>query len=888
MWRWRGRRSPEDFAEEIQANLALDVERYLSQGMTTEEANAATRRAFGNVTHVHEQFYEARRLLWLDHLRHDVRYALRGFAKSPGFALTAVLTLSIGIGANNAIFSVANAVLLKPLPFPEPNRLVAFGWLSPQLPFVAAGSPAKWGVWREQPAFQDVSAFHFGSANVTGSSDPEAVTYGRISDRFFPLLGAQLIEGRTFTSDEDRPNSGRVVVLSEGFWQRRFGGSRAVIGQTVAVDGAPYSIIGILSRAFDGGLWTGPIFGAPDLWLPLQLDPNSNDQSNGLTVVGRLRPGVTLGTAQAQLSHATEEFRRRYPGVLTPTERFSLEPLQEMLVGRVRVWLLVLGGAVGLVLLIACANVASLLLVRASVRHRELAIRVAIGAGHGRLVRQLLTESVVLALAGALVGAIFSAVGLRVLLAAHLTDLPRLGESASSLVMDWRVLGFTWTLSLAAGLIFGVLPASRASQVDLSTALKDGAVLSSAGCRRDKTRTALVAGELALAVVVVVGAGLLIRTVLALGRVNPGFDTQHVLTMNMSPNEGQFMTTPGVGRLIEDGVQHLSLVPGVVTSSASYCLPLVNYLTMRFTVVGRPLEGPYHGWGTWGLVSSTYFDVFKIPLRRGRLFTERDRVGSPGVVIINETLARQFWPNGDALGHELILGQGLGPPFDKEPVRQIVGIVGDVHEYALNRTPRPTTYVPIAQLPDGVTMMNAQLGFLMWSVRSRGEPHGLSGSVVHELQNVSGGVPVSHIRSMDDIAARSTLGAKLNALILTLFGGSALLLAVVGIYGLMAYSVQQRTREIGIRMALGADVRQVRRMVLADGLRLTSLGVAVGAVAALAVTRVLTSFLFGVLPNDPVVLAFVPLILVRVALVATWVPARRATRLNPLDALRTN
>ena len=812
----------------------------------------------------------------------DLKHSLRMFAQSPGFTVTAVAALAIGIGANTAIFSIINTVLLRPMPYQDPDRLVIFTLTSPGGSGPGA-SVTKFNVWREQTSvFQDVSAVAQGTMNLVGVDNPEQVQAARVTASMFRLFGLGIAHGRSFTEEEDRPHGGRVAILSDEFWTRRFGGDPGIVGKTITLSGEPYEVVGI--TAPENKMEADP---AIDLYLPFQIDPNSTDQAHYFTAFARLKPGVTLGMARAQLQLAADEFRRKFPGsgALGPKDGFSVQPMRDLVVSGVRDLLLVLAAAVGLVLLIACANVANLLLVRATGRRREIAIRAAIGAGRGRIIRQLLTESVVLALAGGAIGLGLGMIGIRALLPVYPGSIPRLGPGGRYVSLDLHVLGFTLLAALLTGVLFGLIPAFQASRTDLTSVLKEAGGRGGTGFRQNKARSLLVVTEMALALILLIGAALLIRTYVALRAVNPGFDSRNILTMQMSLSGARFQKTAGVAELIREGIPRIQALPGVMAVSTTCCLPLEGGYGLPFIIAGRPLEGASHGGGRWRPVSGGYFDVFKIPVLRGRSFTERDDSGAPPVVMISQTMANRFWPKGDPLNDRLIIGKGVGPEFE-EPARQIIGIVGDSRDTGLNRNPALTMYIPEAQVPDGVTALNSKLGPLIWVVRTRVPPYSVNQPIQAALREASGGLPVARIRTMDEVVARSTARQDFNMLLLTIFASAALLLAAIGIYGLMAYSVAQRTQEIGIRMALGAETADVRRMVVFQGMALALAGVVVGLAAALGLSRLIASFLFGVKAWDPVVFAIVPILLSCVALMAVWIPARRATRIDPLDALR--
>ena len=812
----------------------------------------------------------------------DVRYAVRMLAKNPGFTVSALAALGIGIGANTAIFSVINSVLLKPLGYPDADRIVLFFLTTPAGPSYG-GSATKFNVWRRQTrSFQDVSAYEYQGAdlNLTGGPYPEQVHAIRVSADYFRLFGAPMVQGRTFTAVEDRPGGGHVAVLSYGLWQRRFAGDPRIAGTSISLGGAPYTVVGILGPEFHTELDE-----PPDVWLPFQIDPNSRDHAHYFNVVARLKPGVTIGVAQAELQVAAAEFRRRFPNIMGARDSFSARPFRDAIVSDVRSSLLVLAGAVCFVLLIACANVANLLLVRATGRKREIAVRAAIGAGRSRIIRQLLTESVVLALAGGAIGFVLGMTGVRSLLAVNPGNIPRIGGNGSAVPLDWRLFVFAALASLVSGIVFGLVPAFEVSRADLSAALNEGGGRSGGSLRQNRARSLLVVSETALALVLLVGAGLLIRTFVALRSVNPGFDGHNVVTMRMSLAGSRLAQTSGVSRLVREAVQRVEALPGVVRAAASYNLPLEGAFGIPFNIVGRAAGNAHYDGRGWIGASPGYFEIFKIPVLRGRVFDERDDAGAAPVAVISQAMAREFWPGGDPVGERIILGKGYGPEFE-EPARRIIGVVGDVHEFGLDNHPGPLVYVPLAQVTDGITALALRASTLAWIARTRMAPRSVSAAIESELHQASGGLPVARIRSMEDIRRRSTACSDFNMLLLTIFGCAALLLAAIGIYGIMAYSVEQRAQEIGIRLAVGAESRDVRNMVVYQGMCLALAGVTIGLGAAFGLARLLSSLLFGVAAWDPLVFTIVPVVLSAVALSAVWLPARRAARTDPVKALR--
>ena len=519
-------------------------------------------------------------------------------------------------------------------------------------------------------------------------------------------------------------------------------------------------------------------------------------------------------------------------------------------------------------------------------RKREIAIRATLGAGRGRIIRQLLTESVLLSCVGGALGLALGMIAVRALLAVSPGNIPRIGETGSAITVDWRVLAFTIVVSLATGVLFGLFPALGASRADLSTTLKESSGRTGSGLRQNKARALLVVSEVSLAIVLLIGSALLIRTFLALRTVNPGFNPHNVLTMQMSFSDPRLQKTAAVAQLVHDGVEGVKALPGVAAAAATNAMPLEGGFGLPLIIVGRPLtNGPSHGGAGWTAISADYFDAFRIPVLRGRSFTVRDDAASAPVVIINEALAKQFWPKGDPLQDRIIIGKGVGAEFE-EPARQIVGVVGDVHDGGLNRDPRPNMYIPMPQVKDGLTALNSRIGPIFWLVRAQGDPRGLSSAIQRQLRQASAGLPVAYVRTMDEIVSRSTARQTFNMLLLTIFGCAALLLAAIGVYGLMAYSVEQRTQELGIRAALGAQANDLRNLVVFQGMRLVIAGVLIGSAAAFALTRLMSSLLFGVKASDPVVFVSVPVILAVIALLAVWLPAVRATRVDPVVALR--
>jgi len=818
----------------------------------------------------------------METLIRDIRHALRMFRQSGvSFTLAAVVALGLGIGANTAMFSLVNTVLLREPPFPKADRIVILKTKTHEGSFGGA-SPAKFAHWaRQTQVLEDVAAFGGGVLNWTGAQFPQQLRSERVSSAYFRLFGVPFVVGRPFSPEEDKPGAPPVVAISEGLWKTRFGADPNVAGRTMLLGGEKHVITGVVAARFDFEDFDKP----PEVWVPFQLDPDSVDQGHYFEAAGRLKDGVTLQAAKAQLDVSADAYRRKFPQGLKD-ETFDATSLRDSLVQNAKQSIWVLVGAVGFVLLIACANVANLLLARAEVRKRELAIRACLGAGRLKIIRQLLTESLLLAAAGSVLGLVLGMVGIRVLLSVNTAGLPRVGTDGDLVSLDWRVLLFTMLIALLTSLIFGIIPAWHAARADLNSALKESSSRSGSGFRQNKARTILVVTEVALAVVLLVGAGLLIRTSMALYSVKPGFETRNILTMRMSLASKAYETGSGIEQLVRTATERLNRLPGVELASATCCIPLEGGYGLPFKVMGRPLtDGPFHGGGGWKTVSPGYFEVFRIPVIRGRSFTERDGHGSAPVVIINESMAKKFWPKGDPLADRILIGKGIMPQLDAEQPRQIIGVVADQRDGSLNQDPGPEMFIPNGQATDEIQALNVKLTPLAWVIRTRGEPMQLRGPIEEELRQVSG-LPVSDIRVMDEVVSRSTSRERFHMLLMSVFGGVSLLLAAIGIYGLMAYSVEQRTQEIGIRMALGAVRRDVRRMIMKQGLTFALIGVLLGVAGAFALAKQIASFLFGVKAWDPWVFTAVPVVLLATSILAIWWPSIRATRVDPATALR--
>ena len=814
----------------------------------------------------------------------DVKHSLAMFWKNPGFTMAAVGALALGIGANTAIFSVVNAVLIKPLTYPGADRIVQFQHRSRQggdmLSANLASIPLFHAYEHQTSVFKDVAAFDFTSPgfNLTGDR-PEQLNGIHVSEGYFRLFGAPVILGRTFTKEEDSPHGGKVVVLSYGLWQRRLGGDPGVVGKSLLLGNEPYTILGVIGKDFVSNL-------DADVFLPFQFEPVSKNMNEYFQAAARLKPDATLAQANAQMKLAAAEYYRAFPAPSeSDQEVFTVIPLRDSIVGDARRSLTVMLGAVSLVLLIACANVANLLLVRATGRKRELAIRAALGASRGRIIRQLLTESLLLSLAGGLLGLALGFAGVRALMAVSPAGLPRVGENGGAIGVDWMVLGFTLAVSLLTGILFGLFPAFAASRTDLNTSLKESSGRAGTGFRQGKSRAVLVVSEVSLALVLLIGAVLLIRSFIALHDVGPGFDTRNVLTAEMSMTGDKLHTTNGIAELSRAGRERLNQIPGIEISGMTAWLPNQVNDGMWFEILGRPHDKAQFG-SRWMSFSPGYLSTFRIPILRGRDFNENDTLANPLVAIINESLAKECWPNEDPVGQRAILGHGLSPETE-EPARTIVGVVGDTHNNGLSNPPDAMIMVPTAQVVNAYAAAYSDTSAQIWVMKTHGDPHALIPTVMEQLRIASGGFPVAHFRTMDEVMGDATARQRFNVLLLTIFGVVALVLAAIGIYGLMAYSVAQRTQEMGIRMALGADRERIRTLVVWQGMRLAIVGVVVGLGAAFGLTRLMASLLYGVKAIDAAAFVAAPVVLTVVALAAVWLPAARAARADPMQALRT-
>jgi putative ABC transport system permease protein len=793
-------------------------------------------------------------------LLRDGRYALRQLVRTPAFTAVAILTIAVGIGATSAMFSVVNGVLLRPLPYPEPDGLVRVHEVVPQYGRFSV-APGTFLDWRQQSTvFESLAAYSGNSVTFTGGDGPERIPSASVSAELWEVLKVRPALGRSFAKDEDAPGRDGVVVLSHGAWQRRFGSDPSVLGRSVALNGRPCTIVGVMPAGF--------YFPSRDaeLWTPLALDPaKASRGAHYLGVVGRTKAGVSVRQAEAEMQTVAERLAREFPDT-NAGESAAVVQLHEQVVGRIRPALLTLFAAVGFVILIACANVANLLLVRASVRERELAIRTALGASRRRLVMQMLAESVLLAVAGGALGVLLAYLAVPAIRTLSAGSIPRVEDVA----VDARVMGFAALASLLTGVVFGLAPAWQASRASIGDALKEGSRGSaSAGGR---ARGALLVGEMALSMVLLVGAALLLRSFDRLTSVNPGFDAERVLAFQVALPQASYAEDHDRIRFFGDLLQRLEVLPQVRAAGMVQTLPMRGGYVLSFAIQGRPPAKPGdEPSARHRSVSAKYFATLGIPLLRGRAFGERDVAGAPMVAVIDQAFAERHFPNEDPLGRGLDIGNGT------EGFYEIVGVVANVHHDGLDADPAPTMYVPFEQ----------DVFSSMWIVaRTDGDPAQLAGAARLAVRELDSGLPASRMGPLADAVSDSVAQRRFSMLLLGLFALIALFLAAVGLYGVVAYAVGQRTREIGVRMAIGAQAGDVLRLVLGGGMRLAFAGVAVGTAAALALARLVASLLFEVTPFDPTSYAATALVLLAVAALACYLPASRAMRLDPLAALR--
>jgi putative ABC transport system permease protein len=867
----RRNKAEHELSDEMRFHLERQIEENIRAGMTPQDARRAAMREFGGVEQCKEECRDERRVNLLENLLQDIRYGLRMLRKSPSFTLFAVAVLALGIAANSAIFSIADAVLIRPLPYRDANRLVLLWEDASAFSFPKdTPAPGNFSDWKARnQVFEDVAATSFGgSFALTGQGNPEKLTGRAVTANLFSVLGVTPELGRDFRAEEDLPGANHVAILSHGLWLRAFGGDPQIIGKEISLDYEKCTVIGVMKQGFQ----------FPDreseIWIPTRYTKEelSNHGSHFLEVVARLKPGVSLSTANANLAVIAKELEKEYPDSNTKVGAFAV-PLREELAGDVRPAILMLVGAVCFVLLIACANVANLLLSRATGRRRELAMRLALGATRSRIIQQMLTESVLLAILAGTAGLLLSVWGTKFLAALIPDGFAPLAING----VDGRILIFTLVISLATGILFGIIPASRVSRFHLASSLQQGGGRGSVGSAGHKLRNALVICEVALGIVLLTGAALLIRSLRNLYHLDPGFRADHVLVLHTPLSRPRYEAFARRTSFYDQVLAKVEALPGVVSAGYTTWIPLTNPGgAAGIAIEGRPEPTP----GQWlipniRIISKDYPAALGMTLKDGRLFNSGDSVGTMYVTLINQTMAKSYWRGENSLGKRFRIGSYK----ESAPWITIVGIVGDVHQAGLEAPARPEMYFPYQQQNNGYDPEYL-------AVRTAGDPHALAEVVRQEIWAVDSEQPVAGVMPLEDIVDENLASRRMQASLLSGFAGLALLLVTLGIYAVLSFAVTQRTQEIGVRVALGAQPRQVLLMIFSQGFKLFLIGAALGLAAAFALSRALVHLLFGVSAYDPASFGGVTILLAAVALLACYIPARRATRVDPLVALR--
>ena len=857
---------------ELRFHMRAYVEDLQRKGVAREEAMRRARIEFGGVERAKEECRDARGVTFTETLLQDLRYGARALRKSPGFTAIAVLTLALGIGANTAIFSVVNAILLHPLAYKDADRLVTV--------LIDGNGPisvANYIDWRDQShSFEAMGAAEYWSPNLTGVDQPENIRGHKITYDLFPLLGAQPLLGRLFTEADDRAGSEHEVILSYRLWQRRFSLDRNVIGNVIRLDGEAYSVVGVMPRDFQfAPFWATNA----ELWVPIAFgDRVHNRAGNSLRVFGRLKPGATLDQARTEITSITARLEQQYPGT---NQNVVVTPLKEKVVGKVEAPLLVLLGAVGFVLLMACANVAHMLLARAASRQKEIAVRAALGAGRTRVVRQFLTENLLLAGLGGALGLLLAFWGTRALVALSPASIPRV----ETVTLDGWVVLFLFAITALTSIGFGLAPALQASAVNLNDTLKETGRGSSDGMQRNRLRSFLVASEFALALMLLIGAGLMVRSFFALQSVDPGFNPHNLLSMVVSVAGSNEAAAGNREIFYRQLLERVRALPGVQSAAAINHLPLAGDLWgWPFTIKGRPKPRPGdEPGGVYRIATPGYFRTMKIPLLRGRDIAETDTRSAPGVVVINEKAARSYWPGEDPIGKRISFDAGTS---ETPTWLTVIGIVKDAKESDWAAEPDEEVYLAAFQNRQFLGAPESHSSYITLVVRTTGDPAALAQALKDTVWSFDRNLPISQVLTMDAVVADANSQPRFEMLLLGIFAGVALLLAAVGIYGVMSYAVSRRTHEIGIRVSLGASRADVVLLVVCQGIVLALIGSAAGIVGALGLSRLMKSLLFGVKPIDPLVFGGVTILLMIVAMAASYLPARRAMRVDPMIALR--
>ncbi len=866
--------------EEVEGDLHYEVAAYVEeltaekvrQGMSPAEARRAALIETEGVEQVKEEVREVRTGALLESTAQDVKYGIRMLLKNPGFTVAAIVALALGIGANTAIFSVVNAVLLRPLPYRDPDRLVVVlhGGSNPV-------APANYYDWKKQSqSFKEMGAAEYWSPNMTGGDRPERVWALRLTASMFPLLGVNPMMGRAFSEAEETSGRDQVVVISYGTWQRRFGGDGNIIGRQISLDGASYQVIGVMPPSFRfAPFWATKA----ELWVPLSLGQRATERSgNSLRIFGRMKEGATLKQVRAEMATVTGRLEQQFPGT---NRNVQVVSLKEKVVGDVRPALLVILGAVAIVLLIACANVTHMLLARAAARRKEIAVRIALGASRSRLVRQFLTESLLLSLTAGICGLLIGRLGMSVLLSLHPKGLPYM----DGITLDMKVLAFTLGVSMLTGLVFGLAPALHGTTVNLNVSLKESERGTSESGGRSRFRSLLIASEFGLALMLLVAAGLMIKAFMTLTGMDPGFKPDHLLTMTVSVTGTQHSDPARRVNFFSDVVTQVKGLAGVESASMTNHIPLAgDEWGYSFYIQGRPMPRPGDApKAIYRVVMPGYFRTMGVPFMKGRDVSSGDTLGQTGVVIVNQWLADKYFPHEDPIGKQITLDD---PTKGAPAWVTIVGVVKNLKQEDWTDPVFAEMFLPYYQTKSYLEDTPSRVNYMTLVARTTGDPNEAAASVRNAIWSIDKNVTIAEVQSMDDIVENANSQPRFYMVLLGSFAGVALLLAGVGMYGVMSYAVAQRTHEIGIRMALGAQQRDVLRMVVRQGLVLALLGAAVGLVGSLVSTRLMVSFLYGVQPRDPLTIFGVWMVLTFVALLACYIPARRATRVDPMVALR--
>ena len=860
-----------DLHDELCAYVNELAEEKVRGGMSPEAARRAARMET-EVEQVKEDVRDVRTGALLETTAQDVKYGWRMLRKNPGFTLAAIVALALGIGANTAIFSVVNAVLLRPLPYGNPDQLavVLHGGNSPV-------APANYLDWKKQSqTFKEMGAAEYWSPNLTGGDRPERVWALKLTASMFPVLGVNPIMGRVFGEAEETTGRNQVVVISYGTWQRRFGGDNNIIGKQVALDGSTYEVIGVMPPSFRfAPFWATKA----ELWVPLSLQERATARSgNSLRIFGRMKDGITLDQARAEIATITGRLEQQFPGT---NRNVRVVSLKEKVVGDVRPALLVMLGAVAIVLLIACANVAHMLLARAAARRKEIAVRIALGASSARLVRQFVTESLLLSLMAGMCGLLLGRWGINILTTLHPAGLPYM----DGITLDMKVLAFTLGVSMLTGLVFGLAPALHGTSVNLNVSLKESERGASEGGGRSRFRSVLIASEFGLALVLLVGAGLMIRAFMTLTAMDPGFKPDHLLTMTVSVTGTQQSDPARRMNFFNDVLANVRGLPNVDSASMTNHIPLAgDTWGYSFYIQGRPMPRPGDApKAIYRVVMPGYFQAMQVPFVKGRDVSSSDTMGQPGVVVINQFLAEKWFANEDPVGKQITLDD----PSEGTPSwMTIVGVVKNLKQQDWADPPYAEMFLPYYQTKSYLEDTQSRVNYMTLVARTKGDPSDAAASVQKAIWSLDKNVTIAEVRTMDDIVENANSQPRFYLVLLGSFAGVALLLAGVGMYGVMSYAVAQRTHEIGIRMALGASQGDVLRMVVRQGVVLALAGAIIGLIGSLLSTRMMVSFLYGVQPRDPLTIAVVWIVLTSVALLACYIPARRATRVDPMVALR--